>query len=117
MRLTSLTIFLLTALTLAGGARTANAEEPRTVDTQTADSLDGSESAAGDRAQSFQAVRGPTKEDVPGGPLLVAAYALVWIILLLYLLRMGRSARHVRDELRALREEVVRSAPMNQRSK
>lgn len=44
----------------------------------------------GDRAQSFQAVTGPTREDVPGGPLLIAAYAIVWLAVFGYVFRLGR---------------------------
>jgi CcmD family protein len=44
----------------------------------------------GDRAQSFQAVQGAVKEDVAGGPLLLGAYAFVWIALLGYVLRIAK---------------------------
>jgi len=41
------------------------------------------------RAQSFQAVEGPTREDVPGGPLLIGAYAAAWLFVLAYVARLG----------------------------
>lgn len=44
----------------------------------------------GDRAQAFQAVEGAVKEDVPGGPLLVAAYGLIWLVVFGYLVRLAR---------------------------
>ena len=43
----------------------------------------------GDRATSFQAVSGSAHEDVPGGPLLVAAYAAVLVLLSAYVLRVA----------------------------
>jgi CcmD family protein len=46
--------------------------------------------AAEDRATSFQAVEGAVREDVPGGPLLVGAYAFVWLAVFLYVWRLGR---------------------------
>lgn len=42
-----------------------------------------------ERATSFRAVEGPVTEDVPGGTLLVVAYAIVWVLVLLYVLRLG----------------------------
>ncbi len=38
------------------------------------------EDPADERATSFQAVEGPVTEDVPGGALMVVAYAAVWIL-------------------------------------
>jgi CcmD family protein len=46
---------------------------------------------AEERSATFRAVEGPQTEDVPGGALLVAAYAVVWTLVLLYVLRLGRS--------------------------
>ena len=50
--------------------------------------------AAGDAAESrsatFQAVTGGQGEDVPGGPLLVAAYGAVLALVLGYVLYLGR---------------------------
>jgi CcmD family protein len=55
-----------------------------------------------DRAQSFQAVTGAVKEDVPGGPLLLIAYALVWLVVFFYVFRMARLQRGVQDDLSRL---------------
>lgn len=53
---------------------------------------------AEDRATAFRRVEGPQQEDVPGGPLLVAAYGVVWALILLYVLRLGMlQARVARD--------------------
>jgi hypothetical protein len=60
----------------------------------------------GDRATSFQAVQGAAKEDVPGGPLLVGAYAFVLVLLIGYAARLGalqaRTARELERLTRAL---------------
>lgn len=47
------------------------------------------EDPAEERATAFRAVEGPQTEDVPGGALLIGAYALVWVLVLLYVLRLG----------------------------
>ena len=41
------------------------------------------------RATSFQAVQGAQKEDVPGGTLLVGAYAVVLVLIVGYVARLG----------------------------
>lgn len=46
--------------------------------------------AAEQRSQSFQAVQGAVREDVAGGPLLLAAYAVIWVLVLLYVIRLVR---------------------------
>jgi len=46
--------------------------------------------AGEDRATAFQAVEGAVQEDVPGGPLLVVAYGLIWVGVFAYLLRLVR---------------------------
>jgi len=50
------------------------------------------------RATSFQSVTGPTTEDVPGGALLIGAYAVAWILVLAYVGRLAlASAKTDRD--------------------
>ncbi|HEX2679006.1 MAG TPA: CcmD family protein [Polyangiales bacterium] len=66
--------------------------------------------AAGDRATSFQTVEGAVKEDVPGGPLLVAAYGFVWIAVLGYVLRLGRMQARVEANIATL-ERALSSGP------
>ena len=66
--------------------------------------------AAEDRAQSFQAVQGAIKEDVPGGPLLVYAYGLIWLLLLLYVIRLARLQQHNQREIERL-SKVLAKAP------
>ncbi|HEX7480046.1 MAG TPA: CcmD family protein [Polyangiales bacterium] len=60
-----------------------------------------------DRAQSFEAVTGAQKEDVPGGPLLVAAYAVVWVAVFGYVLRLGRLHVQVEQNLGRIEAAVA----------
>lgn len=55
-----------------------------------------------DRATSFQAVQGAAKEDVPGGPLLVAAYAFVLVLVIGYAARLGALQAKTARELERL---------------
>lgn len=64
------------------------------------------ESAADDRAQSFQAVTGAVKEDVAGGPLMLAAYAVVWLAVFIYVFRMVRLQRGMEDSLSRLERSI-----------
>jgi CcmD family protein len=63
--------------------------------------------AAEDRAQSFQAVTGAVKEDVAGGPLMLAAYAVVWLCVFFYVFRMVRLQRGVEDNLSRLERSLA----------
>jgi CcmD family protein len=65
--------------------------------------------SAEDRAQTFQAVTGATKEDVPGGPLLIAAYAVVWLSVFGYVLRLGRLHSDVEQSLSRVESAVTRA--------
>jgi hypothetical protein len=49
----------------------------------------GQEPSEDTRATSFQAVQGAQKEDVPGGSLLVGAYAVVLVLIVGYVARLG----------------------------
>lgn len=63
---------------------------------------------AGDRATSFQTVTGSAHEDVPGGNLLVAAYAIVLLVLglyVVYLTMMQQSAAKELTRIEALLEK------------
>ncbi len=65
------------------------------------------ENASESRAQAFQAVSGAVKEDVPGGPLLVAAYAFVWAALFFYIWRLHKQQRELETELNDLKKRVT----------
>jgi len=63
---------------------------------------------ADDRAASFQAVSGGTKEDVAGGPLMLLAYAAVWIIVFGYVYRINRLQRGVEANVARLERSIAR---------
>lgn len=64
------------------------------------------EDAAEERAAQFVGVRGPEAESVPGGALMLAAYAIVWALLFLYLMRMRGLQRNTAEELERLSAEI-----------
>ncbi len=64
------------------------------------------EDAAGERAAQFVGVRGPEAESVPGGALLLGAYAIVWALLFLFLMRMRGLQRQTAEELERLSAEI-----------
>jgi CcmD family protein len=55
-----------------------------------------------DRATSFQAVQGAQHEDVPGGKLLVGAYAVVLVLLVGYVARLGMMHQKTASEVERL---------------
>ena len=57
------------------------------------------EDPAESRSAAFQAVEGPQAEQVPGGPLLIAAYAVVLVLLCAYVARLGALYAKNRAEL------------------
>jgi hypothetical protein len=67
--------------------------------------------AAEERAQSFQAVEGAVKEDVPGGPLLIAAYGVIWALTLLYVLRIVRLQQRAQNDLQRLEQVLAGATP------
>jgi CcmD family protein len=71
--------------------------------------------AAEERATSFQSVPGAVKEDIAGGPLLLAAYAVVWLALFGYVFRLVRLHRGVEDSMARL-ERAVSSTPVREDS-
>lgn len=72
-----------------------------------AEDADGVDDVADDRAQSFQAVSGAVQEDVPGGPLMLAAYAAVWIVVFGYVFRINRLQRGVEANLERLERSIA----------
>jgi CcmD family protein len=66
-----------------------------------------------ERAQSFQAVTGAVKEDIAGGPLMLAAYAFVWVALFAYVFRLVRLHRALEQHLDRV-EHAVGDAPSRQ---
>jgi len=78
-------------------------------DTPAADAQPEGVNPESDRAQSFRAMTGPATEDVPGGALLIGAYALVWFFLLLLVLRIWSVSRSVGKELNRLESTLADS--------
>jgi CcmD family protein len=64
------------------------------------------ETAAEERAAQFVGVTGPDAESIPGGALLLGAYAIVWVLLFLFLLRMRGLQRQTAEELERLSAEI-----------
>lgn len=64
------------------------------------------EDAAEERAAQFVGVRGPDAESVPGGALMLAAYAIVWALIFLFLMRMRGLQRQTAEELERLSAEI-----------
>ncbi|AKF09739.1 hypothetical protein [Sandaracinus amylolyticus] len=67
------------------------------------------ETAAESRATSFQAVEGPSTEDVPGGPLLVGAYGTILVLLLAYVAWLGRLQSTTARDLDRLQKALDRA--------
>ena len=68
------------------------------------------QSAAEDRATSFKAVTGAVKEDVPGGPLLLAAYAAILIVIISYGVRLVRMQSRAQSDLARLERQIAAGA-------
>ena len=67
------------------------------------------ETPAESRSATFQAVDpSAKKEDVPGGPLLVAAYGVILVLLVAYVARLGALYAKNRGELERLVRAVER---------
>lgn len=88
------------------GAATSHAQAEADPVADTAGAGDASETAAEERAAQFVGVTGPEAESIPGGALLIAAYAVVWVLLFLFLYRMRGLQRQTAEELERLAAEV-----------
>jgi len=66
------------------------------------------EDPAESRSATFQAVEGPQAEQVPGGPLLVYAYATVLVLLVAYVARLAALNAKNRIELERLASAIER---------
>ena len=81
----------------------ALADSPPEPDTAAAETP---KDAADERATQFVGVRGPEAESIPGGALLLGAYAIVWALLFLFLMRMRGLQRQTAEELERLSAEI-----------
>lgn len=100
MRSLTLALAIATTTLFMSAAHAQGPEEPAT----TADS--GTEDPSEERAAQFVGVEGPDAERIPGGTLMLAAYAIVWVLLFGYLMRMRMLQRQTADELRRLGAEI-----------
>jgi hypothetical protein len=66
--------------------------------------------AAEDRATSFKAVTGAVKEDVPGGPLLLGAYAAILVVIISYGIRLVRMQQRAQTDLARLERQISAGA-------
>lgn len=67
------------------------------------------EAPAESRSAAFRAVEGGRQEDIPGGPLLIGAYAVAWVLMLLFVVRIGRLQAATSKELARLEQSLARS--------
>ncbi len=68
---------------------------------------------AGDRSMAFRPVTG-AQERVPGGRLVVTAYAAVLLLLGGYVAFIARKASRLEDDVRRLEDDLARRAPGEQ---
>jgi hypothetical protein len=71
----------------------------------TAPSASTSTATPDDRATSFQAVKGGG-EQVPGGALLVSAYAVIWVIVLIVVVRVFHRQSMTSEQIAALEKAI-----------
>jgi CcmD family protein len=62
-----------------------------------------------ERATEFRAVEGPVTEDVPGGVLMIVAYASIWILIFGYVFRLGRMSARTAADVRRLERSLADS--------
>lgn len=87
---------------------------PALVSPARADDVDptpAADDAAESRSATFQAVTGAQQEDVPGGPLLVAAYGAVLVLVLGYVLYLGSLTAGASRDLERLEKAIEARKP------
>lgn len=62
-------------------------------------------------AQEFEKVTGAVREELPGGRFVAAAYAFIWIAVLIYVFSIARGLGRVREDLGALKKKIDRAGP------
>ncbi len=74
----------------------------------------GREGAAESRATTFEAAQGAQTEDIPGGALLIAAYGVIFLLLLGFVGTIAARQARTQRELAQLRQDIqahARKAP------
>ena len=109
LRLRALWAPTLLAVALCGGTllgfSSAFLATPSVVVAQAADTA--AESAEESRAESFQAVEGAVQEDIAGGPLMLAVYAVTWVFIFLYVLRLVSLQQRTLKEVERLSTQLA----------
>jgi CcmD family protein len=72
-----------------------------------------SEQSPENRSRVFEAVEGMQVEEVSGAKLLLAAYALFWLLLFAYVVRLARIQDKTRDDLNRLERLLSKAARPN----
>ena len=65
--------------------------------------------ASEERSQAFKPVEGAVKEDIAGGPLLIAAYGTLWLFLLGYGFRLIRLQQRAEADVQRLERALGRA--------
>lgn len=65
------------------------------------------ESPAESRSQAFVAVEGAVAEDIAGGPLMLGAYAVIWVLVLAYVFRIAHLHNKTQVELDRLSKVLL----------
>ncbi len=99
----ALTRSLMLALTLSFAAAPLAFAQDQEPDAEATDPEE-------ERATEFRAVEGPVTEDVPGGALLITAYAAIWILVFGYVFRLGRMSARTAADVRRLERSLADSA-------
>jgi CcmD family protein len=63
------------------------------------------------RAQEFVKVEGAPRQEMPAGPFVAAAYSVIWVLVLAYVIVLARGIARVRKEAAELRAKLEREAP------
>ena len=63
------------------------------------------------RAQEFVKVEGAPRQEMPAAPFVAAAYSVIWVLVLAYVIVLARGIARVRKEAAELRARLDREAP------
>jgi len=63
------------------------------------------------RAQEFVKVEGAPRQEMPAGPFVAAAYSVIWVLVLAYVIVLARGIARVRKEAAELRAKLEREGP------
>jgi hypothetical protein len=72
-----------------------------------------SEQSGDTRSRVFEAVEGMQVEEVSGAKLLLAAYAMFWLLLFAYIVRIARMQDRTRDDLNRLERLLSKAETSN----